>query len=229
MSKKVNAKIVLGDSIVLIGGTGTGKTSVAKELIKQFDIQSDSTIPVYIIDSKLSGDFKEFTAKGVGVHYFGDDIPPLFNKKGQGNFIVWTPDSDNKQMYDEFFEAVYMNGRHNDVPALILVDELSSIAPTGFPPVYYNTIIKQGRSMKLGIISISQVSRYIPVSMSSQLTHLFIFRLNSSKDIKKLSDDFGSFAKNNIPDRHGFFYRDLKEPIAVNPAKYFSSFTQFFK
>jgi hypothetical protein len=229
MTKKINANFVLGDSAVFIGSTGTGKTSGAKELLKQFDIQSNGTIPVYIIDSKLSGDFKEFTKKGVGVHYFGDDIPPLFNKKGEGNFIVWTPDSDDKVMYDEFFEGIYMNGRHNNVPALILVDELSSIAPTGFPPVYYNTIIKQGRGMKISVISLTQVSRYVPVSMSSQLTHLFMFRLNSSKDIKKLTDDFGAFAKKHIPDQHGFYYRDLKKDVSVNPAKYFPSYTEFFK
>jgi DNA helicase HerA-like ATPase len=218
----------LGDSAVFFGGTGSGKTTLASEFVRHFYMQSQGKINIYILDSKASGDFVQFTQPGFGVHYFGDEVPPMKNADGSP-FIVWTPDTDDKEMYDQFFHDIFMNGRRYKLPAMVFIDELSSISPTGrTAPRYYDTILKQGRGMGISVLSLTQMARFIPAASSSQLTHCFFFNMNSESDKKKMGDVFGNYAKARIPDPHGFWYRDLKKPVTQNPPRYYKSYKDFF-
>jgi hypothetical protein len=228
MTKPKQVVFKLGDSAVMFGGTGSGKTYLGQKFVDNFYIQSQGKINIYILDSKLSGDFDKYSQQGFGHHYFGDELPPLENKDGSP-FIIWTPDTDDKDMYDEFFQQIYMYGRHSKQPALIFIDELSSISPTGrTAPRYYDTILKQGRGMGISIISLTQMARFVPAATSSQLTHCFFFNMNSESDKKKMGDVFGEYAKKRIPDQYGFWYRDLKKPVQINPPVYYKSANQFF-
>jgi hypothetical protein len=226
-----NATIKLGDSIGIFGGTGSGKTTGALEITDNFYIQSKGRIPIYILDSKNSGDFTKYTQQGIGKHYYGNDIPPLYNKKGEGTFIVWTPDTDDVEMYNEWFKRVYLNGRKNKQPCFIFIDELSSISSRGgATPLYYDTLLKQGRNLGGGcsVLSLIQQARYCPIAMASQLTHTFVFNMNNENDKKKMVENYGLDKNYKIPDQHGFWYRDLKKPKNVNPPKYFPTYKEFF-
>jgi Cdc6-like AAA superfamily ATPase len=224
-----NATIKLGDSIGMFGSTGTGKTSVSKEIVKNFYSQSNGKIPIYILDSKNSGDFSEFTKQGVGVHYYGNNLPPLYNKKGEGSFIVWTPDTDNPAMYNDWFEKIYLNARNNHQPCFIYIDELSSISTSGgSTPLYYDTLLKQGRGLGCSTLSLIQLSRYTSINFSSQITHLFVFNMNNIKDKTRMIENYGLSKQYKIPDQFGFWYRDLKKPVFQNPPKYFATYKDFF-
>jgi hypothetical protein len=224
-----NANIKLGDSIGMFGSTGTGKTSASKKLVSDFWRQSKGQIPIYILDSKFSGDFKEFTQQGVGVHYYGNTLPPLANKKGEGAFIVWTPTYDDPVLYNEWFESIYLNARNNNRTCFLYIDELSSISTrSGNTPLYYDTLLRQGRGLGCSTLSLIQLSRYTSINFSSQIVHLFVFNMNAIKDKQKMIENYGLSKNYKIPDQFGFWYRDLKKPSTVNPPKYYATYKDFF-
>lgn len=218
-----------GDHTAIFGGTGSGKTTLAKEMLKMYARGSELKLPIYIIDSKAQGDFDGFSKKGIGVHYFGNDLPPLKNKDGSP-FVIWTPESDSTEMYDSFFQMIYEGRKKGDIPsAVVFIDELSSITGrTGIPPRYYDILLKQGRGMGLSVITLSQMARFVPLTMTSQLMHVFMMNLNSEKDKKKLEDVLGDMAKQDVQHRHGFVYRDVRKPIKSNPPFYYKDLKEFF-
>jgi DNA helicase HerA-like ATPase len=216
----------LGDHFGLFGGTGSGKTSILKEFLKQFAIQTEGKIPIYLFDTKMDGALSEFYRKGVGVRYFGNEkLPPLLNKDNSP-FVVISPEFDDKGFYDAVFEQIYRNRR----PALVVIDELSSVTNNQYPPKYFDILFKQGRSLGISMLVGNQAARYLPTTVVDQLMHVIVMNLNNKRDWNKMEDLIGEHAKTKPAHQHGFYYRNLKYPMNNNKGKvnYFSDLRDFF-
>lgn len=227
----INAK--WGDRWAIIGATGSGKTVFCRQLLIELANATRGQFPIYIIDSKAAGDFKHFTRKGVGVHYQTQNLPPLYNKD-RSPFIVWTPDEDDTDLYNDFFFRIYQNARKNAQPALIYIDELGSITNargTQFPR-YYDILLKQGRGMAgggVGVISTTQSPSFIPPNLLRQATHIVRMRLNDEWDAKKLAGQLGKESATKEPtDPFGFYYRNCTKPRKTNPTVYYKNMQEFF-
>ncbi len=227
--KKPKIRIRLGDHFGVFGGTGTGKTFFATQLVITLANATRGKVRVFIIDSKQYGDFDMFIKKGVGVAYKGQDLPPMENKDGSP-FIVWQPLYDDKQMYDDFFTSIYVHAKQTKQPCIVFIDELSSISGNQYPPNGLKILLKQGRGMGISVLALSQVARLLPMEVTSQLMHSFKFNLNAKEDKKKLKDLFGDSAEENVLHKRGFFYRNVNEPIQSKKGKpyYYKNAQEFF-
>jgi Cdc6-like AAA superfamily ATPase len=221
-NNKINFSI--GDMWLVVGSTGTGKTTVGKYILKGLHNVSQGALPVYIMDTKLSGDFTEFHQKGIGCLYTGDEHPPLRNKDNSP-FIVWQPESDDLDNYDSFFEKIYRNRK----PCVVYIDEVSSILGShGNSKKYYKILLKQGRGLGISVMTNTQMARWLPSEVLTQIMHAILMRVTSVKDEKVMADIFDSYARKDIPHQHGFFYRDLRKPLKGNPPVYYKNVKELF-
>lgn len=221
--KKV--KIKLGDHFAVLGGTGSGKTTFSKKLILEFALATQGKIPIYILDSKISGDFKEFHKKGVGILYQGNSIPPIHDVEKFGAFQIWQPEEDDFDLYNEWLKQIYQTRQ----PCIVFFDELSSICKTnGSPPRYYEILLKQGRGNYQSIISCTQSPSYVPPSLLRQVMHVIRFRLNFSYDVKKIMSVMGKKVEEEPVDDYGFYYRNVSRPIQSSPVVYYNDLKKFF-
>lgn len=223
--------INIGDRWAVIGGTGSGKTWFDRVLLKTIVGQAAASgrlVPVYILDTKLQGDFSEFTRPDIGQVARGNDLPKLLSPKERRPFLVWQPEEDDLDLYDAFFKKIYQARRS----CIVLIDELSSITNTNASrfPRYYDILLKQGRGMDIGLISNTQSPAYVPANLVRQATHLLRFRLNDEYDSKKLAKQLGRQYGDewNPPDEFGFLYRNLSRPKLTNPTVYYKNMQEFF-
>jgi energy-coupling factor transporter ATP-binding protein EcfA2 len=220
--KAINVEF--GQHWAIIGGTGSGKTTLCKAVLGQLAQTSRGQIPIYILDSKISGDFIPFYRKGYGVLHEGNTIPPIHEPLKYGAFQVWQPLEDDKELYNEYFKQIYTQRQ----PCVIYIDELSSITGIqGTPPRYYEICLKQLRQFGGTVISTTQSSTYVPPSLLRQCTHLVKMNVNGKTDNKKLSELLGT-TEQPLHD-HGFFYRNVMKPIRSNPVLYYKNMQEFFK
>lgn len=226
-------KTKLGDHWAIIGATGTGKTQFILKLINDIARATGGFLPIYIIDSKCpiptpqKSDFRHLflPKEGVGRRFTGDEIPPIIRPKGKNFVVVWSPETENKEMYEEFFRRIYKEAR----PCLVIIDELSSITTeSGRAGRYYNILLKQGRGLEISMVSATQSSSYVPQSLIRQAMHLIVFRQNYESDNKKLYPAMGRVLDEPIADEFGFRYRPVQVPIHKAPTQYYKENKEFF-
>jgi energy-coupling factor transporter ATP-binding protein EcfA2 len=214
-----------GQHWAIIGGTGSGKTTLAKMLLGTVAKQSNGQVPIYILDSKISGDFTAFHQRGVGVLHTGNILPPIHDPQKFGAFQVWQPLDDDIDLYDAYFKQIYSTRS----PAIIFIDELSSITSrAGSPPRYYEILLKQGRGNNQSVITLTQSSTWVPPSLLRQVMHTVLMRVNSINDVKKMVPLLGQDAFDEIKHDHGFLYRDVSKPRHKNPTEYYENLQEFF-
>lgn len=225
--------VSIGDRWSIVGGTGSGKTWFARELISQYITATDGTIPIYILDTKISGDFNGLIRKGLARVVRGNNPPAPFTprpatklKKAIPPVLIWQPEYDDLDVYNQFFQGIYQVRQ----PGIIYIDELGSITnprATVFPR-YYDILLKQGRGLNIGMISSTQSSSYIPFNLLRQTTHVVRMHLNNPNDAKKLADVMGRKAEQEPTDQHGLWYRNVSKPVRSNPPIYYNSMQDFF-
>lgn len=231
-------EIGLEDRWVLIGATGAGKTTFAKRLLWTYfraAQQRGGTLPIYIVDTKGFAaarlgrdDFRAFYAGGMGILHRLAEPPKIELPKDGPRFVVWQPDPElvTPDHFDAFFAALYRSG----IPSLTYIDELSSLTDaTGRHfPRYYDILLKQGRGLYQALITTTQSPAYVPPSVIRQTTHMVRFRLNDTYDAQKIWRVMGRAVETEPPDEYGFWYRDVRRPIAKNPPIYFRDVREFF-
>lgn len=224
--------ILVGDRWSIIGATGSGKTVLSRELLKFYAKQTyrenyGFLVPIYILDTKCQGDFKFFEQKTMGKVVRGNIVPTPHMPRHQP-FLVWQPEEDNFEMYNEFFKGIYQSAKLNHTPSIIYIDELSSIQNSlGKAPRYYDILLKQGRGMHNGVISVTQSPSFIPSNLLRQTTHAIRMHLNDDYDTKKLTKIMGVESLEPPEHDYGFWYRNCTKPIKKAKAKYFSDFKEF--
>jgi hypothetical protein len=146
--------------------TGSGKTHFAKTLIRNLARLFPGAC-LYVLDSKGAEDFTGFPGL-----VETEEAPGALT--GRSRVQVWRPPSDNFAAYDVWLGNILKARR----PAIILIDELSSLAKGAsgqdYPPNFAK-VQKQGRSLGLCSIVLSQEAAYIPRQIRTQATHFVYF------------------------------------------------------
>ena len=216
----------LGNHAGVIGATGSGKTWWSRVLLENIAKGTGSLVPIFIIDSKMQGDFSKYERSPYGKRISGMKPPAIFEPRGKNPFRVWQPGEDDIDNYEAFFRSVYYARR----PAVVYVDELSSItngSATKYPQ-HYEKLLKQGRGMGISVISVTQSPAFVPPSTLRQSTHWIRFNLNDEYDMKKMAKVMGPAALEPPLHDYGFWYRDTRRPVRKNPPIYFERMQKFF-
>jgi hypothetical protein len=192
----------LEDRWAIFGTTGTGKTTLVQELMARLSLLYPMAAR-YILDSKGDDHFDD----GEGL-WEGDDLPPIVQP---GRQIIWRPSRDDVDAYTAWFETLLKSRQ----PLIVYVDELSSLSrgPRSHCEGYVK-MLKQGRSLKQCMISLSQETAGIPRQARNQVHHLIRMRLEDRYDAALLDRMLAGDPKpRREPARpHGFWYRRLDRP-----------------
>lgn len=204
--------LALGDSLTLLGLRRTGKTTLAKELLRTYR-RLYPTVPLYILDSKRGGEFRGWRGA-----VWGNSAPNPLRFGTQ----IWQPTLTERDEVNEWLKRIYAARR----PCIILIDELSTLAGEDRPsptaqdfPRYYRIIQKLGAQLGITLLSLTQEAAYIPRETTGQMTHFFRFRLQNGLDAAKAdrilgrrdSADGSGDGGGEPPDKHGFYYAHMAE------------------
>lgn len=185
---------------------------------------SNGSIPIYILDTKQQGDFKKFYP--IAHRHYGNSLPPKKWWTPQKPILIWQPESDDMALYDKWFNDIYTLRS----PSIIYIDELSSITSvSGKAPRGYDILLRQGRGLGIGVVSVTQSPSFVPAMLLRQATYLVRFTINDEYDIAKLTRVMGRAVAQQPPDEHGFWFRDLRKPVVYSPPLYFADYRDFFR
>ncbi|MGZ6376184.1 MAG: hypothetical protein ACXWPI_15880 [Ktedonobacterales bacterium] len=221
--------VALSDRWYILGRTGTGKTTFAKRLVQEMRTLYP-WVHLYALDSKGGDDFQGWP----GVITSEEPPAPLPPVRGEGenaglgDVQVWQPPDDDHKAYDAWLHGI-LKARQ---PAIVYIDELSSLAanqsgtsyPIGLPK-----LLKQGRSLGICTVILSQEAAYIPRQVRMQTTHFTYFRLQDDPHgIQQAMRLLGFDPKTprEPQERYGFFYRRLN-PVA-GPVDEYTGMQEFF-
>ena len=213
----------------IIGATGSGKTTFAVKLIARYLIFYSLMLPIYIIDPKNVGDFKGFFPY-VGQEVSDNSIPELGIRQRGKPVTLWHPESDNLEVYSQFFELLLWGAKKHKMPGLLVIDEIGSITTkSGEAPESFDKLERQGRGLKIPIIGLSQSSAKVPFSLLRQASYIVLFVIDEEYDQKKLVSYFGPIAKQPPPNKYGFYLRNKQVPLAFEPVHYYRNAQQLFQ
>jgi len=160
----------------------------------------------YIFDSKFDGDFDKWPGR-----VQGDTAP---RKPGTNDrYQVWQP---VKLMPEEIEKWLWQVRK--DAPALLEIDELVHLVYK--PGVYsdeYNIILKTGRSLPVGVITLTQELGRIPANAYKQSNHRLGFYVD--KAARYDSQIRNALLKHPVEDPgdpFGFYYQHINgrsEPL----------------
>jgi hypothetical protein len=191
-------EVSLADRWLILGATGTGKTTFVRHLLDHLSALYRNMVPLYVLDTKGVGDFAHLS------NFVTTDAPPRPITSGHQ---VWQPGLETWEAFDAWFGALLA------VPgALILnIDEVSSITDhSGKGPDNYARLLKQGRGMNKCVITCTQEMAGVPRQIKGQATHVVRFRLADDYDRVKGNRLMGLDKDTGDPrGRYGFFYRRI--------------------
>lgn len=169
-----------GEHITVIGGTGSGKTTLALNLLH---IRSY----VMILATKKKDEQLDALRKK-GYH----EVRALGELLSERPKVIYRPTMrrlDKAEQVDAFKEAldyVYDVGRW-----CLFADEVRYLTHTLRLSGEMELLWLQGRSLKISIVAATQRPFHIPLEAYSQATHLFLYRDNDARNIKRLSEISG--------------------------------------
>ena len=197
---KQGIAVSLADRWYVLGTTGTGKTHFARRLVREL-LHIYPHAALYVLDSKGSGDFAGWPGRTES-----ETAPrPLLS----GGVQIWTPPDDNTGEYDRWLQGI-LKAR---APAILLIDELSSLAEnesgTAYP-MALKRLLKQGRSLGICLVILTQEAAYIPRQIKTQVSHFVYFGLQEDDHGEQQAARLLGHADPIPPRRlHGFWYRRL--------------------
>jgi DNA helicase HerA-like ATPase len=90
---------------------------------------------------------------------------------------------------------------------MIVVDEVMQVCPSAITiPAWYKGALTRGMELGVGVWSLTQRPSTIPISILSESTHYFIFRLNAISDRKRLVDYTGQTEFLEMNEKRVFWY-----------------------
>lgn len=218
---QINPYVVasLMDRWVIIGMSGAGKTTWVKQFIPR--VRAWWGVPVYVLDSKGQDEFDDIASKLVISQAAPTDLAR------PGEIRVWKPPLDDYAQYDLWLGSI-LKGRR---PCLVVIDELSSLGRgrADTYPLNYQLLLKQGRGLKICVVSMVQEVAYTPRQTTGQTSHILRFHLTNQYDIQSARrfmgiSDVQRYQEPPLP--YGFFYRRVDKP---SPIYAFTNYQQFFQ
>lgn len=160
------------DRVALFGQTGSGKTTLARALLQErrhvvvLDTKRRIAWPGYTI-------FRDFRK-------LSDIDPEKIERVIFKPTYADTVDNDGAIM-KAFFRWVFE--RHN---CTLYVDELADVATRDSFPFHYGACLREGRELKIEVISGTQRPTNIPQIAMSEAEHIYCFKLRMFADRQRV-------------------------------------------
>ena len=185
---------------------------------------------IFVLDTKHEGDFD-----GLGKKY--SDLP-LLGKDQTSRVIIFEPGErwDDPAGYELFLRMIWdrwmlPTGKTEKrrVPSVTVIDELGSLEISRTNKSFiskvkrhvWSDMMKRGRSSNNVLWNSTQNPVNVPEDFLRNASAYFAYRLNLQADREKMSEFMGDQIKGDIPDIHGFWYKNIvmPEPIYVPKLK----------
>ena len=196
MKIKINAS----DRIFVTGRTGSGKSVLMKQLLIPnianyviYDYKHEITLPDSIIFNKIT-DFKLHPNESA---------------------IIYRPGTGSDEEFNQLCRQVFYRGNNT-----LILDEIASHMTSTKICQWHDTIMRLGRSKRVGIINCTQRPRICHNNVISQCEHFFIFKLTQQTDKKKMAEFCGDEVMQDI-EKYWFWYYNIEaeKPILSKPLK----------
>jgi hypothetical protein len=174
-----------GQHVTCIGRTGSGKTATMREFLPMrnycvaFGVKGrDDTMDRFLDDGWLR------------VRKWNSEIHHV------ARYVCLWPEilgvDDENMQRDVFRQA--MNSIFRSGGWAVFMDEVSYLADTLRLDRELKFLLNQGRSSGISIVAATQRPAFIPLAFYDQATHLFVWRENDHRNVKRISELFGADA-----------------------------------
>lgn len=202
------ANLSPNDRYGIVGKTGSGKTQQAIVLASYFAQVLHSPWEVWWIDTKNDpSDIKKLRDWGF---VNGSSEKDMQRPGGLRNAKYFKIDDSNGYSVVDQAQAkcqeAYERGH-----IIVVIDEYTQVVPSDRNPGYgLKNIFARGRGKKVGLIGLTQEPVYVPRMLLSQASHLALFSVTYTADIKYLRN----LCRSYVPpaeqgDKYGFYWSHL--------------------
>lgn len=176
--------------LIVVGATGTGKTTLMKELIRPFK-------KVIIIDSKCTWEGK----RGQEGYHMVHNPRALQGLRASVDFIQYRPDERHQTVvdYDEVYKWCY---RRTDI--LVVTDEAFLVHHGSYAPDWLRACVTCGRELGIGMITGTQRPRGIDLRLMTEAEIFVAFDLRHRDDRKRMAE-MGGDEFMERPPKHAFW------------------------
>jgi hypothetical protein len=197
------------DRYAIVGKTGVGKTQEAIVLASFFAQGLPAPWEVWWIDTKgVEDDIKTLRSWGFCNGSSDKDMQRPGGLRNALYFMISGSTVDGVYYDTVTLAQAKMQEAYNRRNVIVVVDEYTQVCPSEQNPGYaLRDIFTRGRGRNVGLIGLTQEPVRIPRMLLSQASHLALFSVTHTPDIKRLKELCPTY----VPpikqgDRYGFYW-----------------------
>lgn len=187
-----------GERAIIIGATGSGKTVMARALLRE--------VPrLVVLDPKG-------TLGKWGLEEWNEETQErLYERERVRVRVALEGGRDFEKFWESVLQEVY-----EATDLVVYVDEASGIIDSTKPGPWLNSVWTRGREFNETGIAATQRPRNIPRIFLTEAEHYFVFTLRHPEDRKYVAG-FAPELEEKVPHKHGFWYYNVNadKPIYV--------------
>ncbi len=189
-----------GEHVTILGGTGSGKTYLAYQLLEE---TATAEVPAIVFvmkprDSTVTKWSKTVDFRTVKTWPPTPSVPKTWKREPELGWVLWPrftmdPRVDNANMRQQFGRCILDSYKRGN--RILFCDETYSLTNELGLAEELVTVWTKGRSMDCGLWAASQRPAHIPLWAYSMATHLFIAFENDARARKRYSEISGVDSK----------------------------------